>query len=106
MISVQQMDRAITFYRDVIGLEVKLHTDYWSELAFGDAIVALHGGGDAAFQATGLSFTVSDIFAACQAIADGGGTIRSQPEDRGDEGIYLAMLTDPEGNGFMLSQPK
>ncbi|MCY4144444.1 MAG: VOC family protein [Gammaproteobacteria bacterium] len=106
MIIVQEMDRAIAFYRDVIGLEVKLHTDHWSELAFGDATVALHGGGDTDFRATGLSFTVSDIDKACHAVIDGGGSIRSQPEDRGDEGIHLAMLTDTENNGFMFSQPK
>ena len=70
MIIVQEMDRAIAFYRDVIGLEVKLHTDHWSELVFGDATVALHGGGDTDFRATGLSFTVFDIDKACHAVID------------------------------------
>ena len=38
--------------------------------------------------------------------ADGGGTVRSGPEDRGDEAIFLAELTDREENGFMMSQPR
>ena len=68
--------------------------------------MALHGGGSGEFRATGLSFTVRGINAACAAVVRGGGTVRSDPEDRGDEGIYLADLTDPEGNAFMMSQDK
>ncbi len=81
------MDRAITFYRDVIGLRVLTESPHWSELAFGSATVALHGGGDGSFRETGLSFTVSDIVAACEAVVEGGGSVRSRPEDRGNEGI-------------------
>ncbi|MCY4128669.1 MAG: hypothetical protein OXG15_05430 [Gammaproteobacteria bacterium] len=106
LISAQDMDRAIIFYRDTIGLEVKVSSPYWSELSFGSAVVALHGGGTGEFRATGLSFTVNDIDHACEAVIAGGGSVRSGPEDRGDEGIYLADLTDTEGNGFMMSQDK
>lgn len=106
MLSAQDMERAIAFYRDVIGLDVKETSPWWSELTCGTAIIALHGGGDGEFRRTGLSFTVNDIDAACKAVALGGGRVRSGPEDRGDEGIYLAELTDPEGNGFMMSQNK
>ena len=106
LLSAQDMDRAIAFYRDVIGLEVKECSPWWSELTFGTAIIALHGGGDGEFRRTGLSFTVDDIDAACEAVAQGGGRIRSGPDDRGDEGIHLAELADPEGNGFMMSQDK
>lgn len=106
LISAENMDRAVSFYRDTIGLEVQTHSPFWSELSLGSATVALHGGGEGTFNETGLSFTVGDIGAACTAVVDGGGSIRSEPEDRGEEGIYLAMLTDTENNGFMLSQVK
>ena len=106
MLSAQDMDRAVAFYRDVIGLDLTLSSPWWSELNFGTAIIALHGGGSGEFRRTGLSFTVEDIDAACEAVTQGGGRVRSGPEDRGDEGIYLAELTDPEGNGFMMSQNK
>ena len=100
------MDRAIQFYRDTIGLVVKVSSPYWSELSFGTAVVALHGGGTGEFRPTGLSFTVDDLEHACAAVIAGGGSVRNGPEDRGDEGIYLADLTDTEGNGFMMSQDK
>ena len=87
LISAEQMDRAIVFYRDTIGLQVQTQSPYWSELSLGNATVALHGGGDRTFRDTGLSFTVGDIFAACDAVVQGGGSVRMQPEDRGDEGI-------------------
>ena len=106
LISAQDMERAVSFYRDVIGLDVRVQSPWWSELAYGTSIIALHGGGSGEFRATGLSFTVRDINAACAAVVRGGGIVRSNPEDRGDEGIYLADLTDPEGNGFMMSQDK
>lgn len=106
LLSVHHMDRAIAFYRDVIGLDRNESSPWWSELSCGTAIVALHGGGSEEFKRTGLSFTVDDIFVACEFVAQGGGRVRSGPEDRGDEGIYLAELTDPEGNGFMMSQNK
>ena len=106
LISAVHMNRAVAFYRDVIGLDIKVRSPYWSELTIGSATIALHGGGDGSFVETGLSFTVNDINVACRAIVEGGGTIRSDPEDRGDEGIYLAMVTDTENNGIMVSQVK
>ena len=75
-------------------------------MTYGTATIALHGGGTGEFNPTGLSFTVDDIDSACKAVVAGGGSIRSGPEDRGEEGIYLAEVTDPEGNGFMMSQDK
>lgn len=104
MLMAQDMDRAVAFYRDVIGLEPGYLSPYWSELHFGDAIVALHGGGDAVFRETGLSFQVEDVDGAVGEVVSGGGTLRMQPESRPGEPIRLACVTDPEGNGFGLTQ--
>ncbi|MGV3723041.1 MAG: VOC family protein [Actinomycetota bacterium] len=104
MLMAQDMDRAVAFYRDVIGLEPVHVSPHWSELRFGDAIIALHCGGDGHFHETGLSFQVGDLDAAIHEITAGGGLIRNPPEARPGEPIRLVDLTDPEGNGFMLSQ--
>ncbi len=106
LISAQDMSRAIEFYTHVFGLEIATESPWWSELRHGTAIVALHGGGTGEFRNTGLSFTVDDIDAACTSVERYGGKLRSGPEDRGDEGIILADVTDTEGNGIMISQPK
>lgn len=106
LLSAEDMDRAIAFYRNVLGLNLATSSEWWSELTYGTATIALHGGGTGEFRSTGLSFTVDDSEGACEAVVHGGGTIRSGLEERGEEGIYLAELTDPEGSGFMMSQSK
>ena len=103
ILSAQDMDRAVQFWRDAIGLQVALHTPHWSELRWGDATVALHGGGRGEYHATGLGFQVEDIEAACAEVAAAGGTVRQAPVDRPQEGIRIADLADPEGNGFQIS---
>ena len=40
---------------------------------------------------------------ACADIVGAGGAVRSGPEDRTDEGIRLADVTDTEGNAFVVS---
>ena len=104
MLMAQNMDRGVAFYRDVIGLDVDLQSDFWSELKIGDAIVALHGGGSGDFNDTGLSFQVEDIDRACMEVAKGGGRVLSGPADRPGEPIRLASLVDTEGNGFTINQ--
>lgn len=101
---VQDMDRAIAFYRDVFGLHESLVTPDWSELTRNETIIALHGGGDGKASSTGLSFQVSDIEAACEHIAANGGTILHPPQAREGEPIKLTNVSDPEGNAFMLTQ--
>jgi len=106
IISVHDMELAITFYTSVFSLDVSFHSSHWSEVKYQSSIIALHGGGSGEFRNTGLSFTVDNIQGACDAVMCAGGLVRSGPEDRGDEGIILAHLTDTEGNGFMISQDK
>ena len=104
MLTAQEMDRAIAFYRDVIGLDLRLHEGDWAELGHGDAIVALHGGGNGEYRRTGLGFTVADAAVACREVSVAGGRIIRPPEERAGESIILAHLVDPEGNGFDITQ--
>ena len=106
MLMVDDMDRATAFYRDVFGLAVGFMSPEWSELTFGDATVALHGGRAGSDQRpTGLGFEVDDIDAACSAAASAGGTVAMPPTDRPDERIRRADVVDPEGNVVGVAQP-
>ncbi len=108
MLAAQDMDRAVAFYRDVIGLEVRSQSPGWSELTHPQAplaIVALHGGGTGELNRTGLGFDVADIAAACDEVEGGGGKVTMAPTERPEEGIVLADLVDTEGNTFMFSSP-
>ncbi len=39
---VGDMDRAVKFYRDVLGLPLKFESPGWSEFATGETTLALH----------------------------------------------------------------
>ncbi len=101
---VEEMERAIRFYREVMGLSLRSRSEWWSELTFGDGVLALHGGGDSEPRNTGLGFRVTDVHAACAEIEAGGGKVIAAPSDRPGEGILLATAADTEGNAFSLTQ--
>ena len=103
MLWVDDMDRAVTFYHNIFGLNVHVHSPNWSELTLGDSTVALHAGSNDNFRMTGLSFEVDDIDDACREIVSGGGNIISPPRDGGIPGLRLADVADPDGNRIQLS---
>ena len=104
MLMAQDMDRAVSFYRDLIGLGLRFSSPMWSELTFGDAIVALHGGGSGELRRTGLNFQVEDLDSAVREVERGGGRVTREPEDRPGEPIRLAEVIDTEGNAFGLTE--
>ena len=104
VLMVRDMERAVAFYRDVLGLEVALHGSVWSELSRGDAVVALHAGAGEEVRGTGLSFQVGAIQAACDTAVAGGAELRRGPDQRPGDPVKLAELVDPEGNVFLLSE--
>jgi predicted enzyme related to lactoylglutathione lyase len=106
MLSAQDMDRGVAFYRDVIGLKVGMQSPDWSELEVADgAFVALHGGGDGTPHETSLGFDVDDVDDAIKTLTGGGAVVEWGPNRQEGEGIILAGLRDPEGNQFAISQP-
>jgi lactoylglutathione lyase len=42
IVFVSEMSRAVSFYRDVLGLSVRFETSHWTELETGGATLALH----------------------------------------------------------------
>jgi predicted enzyme related to lactoylglutathione lyase len=104
MLMVADMGRAVAFYHDTFGLRPTMQTPFWSELAFGDAVLALHGGGSGTGRETGLGLEVDDLDAACSAVQTHGGQVVREPQDRPEEQIRLATVADTEGNQFSLGQ--
>jgi predicted enzyme related to lactoylglutathione lyase len=101
MVPVQDMGRALSFYRDVFGLTVGFESPYWSELSWRDATIALHLGGGDKERESWLGFNVDDLDAAAAEIEAGGG--RLGPE-RTEAGARLLSVTDTEGNPLTVGQ--
>ncbi len=104
MLMAQDMDRAVAFYRDAMGFDESFASADWSELRFGDAILALHGGGDGTRKPSGLSIQYEDVSAAFARAVEAGAVALRHPERRAYEPIILAVVGDPEGNEIMLTQ--
>lgn len=101
MVPVQDMERAVAFYGTVLGLELRFASPYWTELAWRDAVIALHRGGTATEAAGWLGFEVEDIDAALDEIEVGGGRRNTE---RTEGGVRLVTVTDTEGNSLTIGQ--
>jgi len=107
-IPVRDQERALTFYRDTLGFEVRMDTSYgadrWIELAppGGSTSIALvQAGGDlAAGIDTGIRLTTADAAADHE-------TLRVAGVSTGDLIPYpvpMFVLRDPDGNRLYLVQ--
>jgi len=103
MLMVRDMDQAVAFYRGAFGLKVRYQSLEWTEMAWGDAVVALHRGNPSGN--SGLGFEVDDLDAACRSVMAAGGQVVTAPQDRAGEGIQLATIADLDGNRLSLAQP-
>ncbi|CAB4946169.1 unannotated protein [freshwater metagenome] len=102
---VSDMDRAVAFYRDTLGLEVLEHDGDWSEVTAGDQRIGLNssespsgdGGAVIAFGVEG------DIESAVEALRSAGvefaGGLSEHPWGK------IAPFKDSEGNDLQLYQP-
>lgn len=110
MLMVTDMARSVAFYRDSLGLECTLDTPYWSEFRAGSTRIALHAGGkgeppagDTAGTAS-LGFEVSDLDGTYAQLKKAGVRFVQEPQERPQEGIKLAVATDPDGLTLNFAQ--
>ena len=117
---VNDYDRCLEFYRDILGLEVAMvsQVDRYVELTKGKTKLTIlcrgkikeYFGSDipVTFEqkndAIALSFGVQDVDEACKYLESQGVEIVSQPWDFRDWGVKLALVLDPEGNLVELLQ--
>ena len=110
IVGVKDLERAIEFYRDVIGFEF-VHAApefHFAEFKVGDRRFSLAGGGggDGTHKVggnTGIGFVVADVDAAYERLAANGVEFTMKPEKM-PWGGYMGMFADPDGNVFYLDQ--
>jgi catechol 2,3-dioxygenase-like lactoylglutathione lyase family enzyme len=101
---VADMDRAIAFHRDVLGLPLKFQSPEWSEFATGQTTLALHAASDDKKAGTvELGFASEDL-----------GGFHSRRDELWVEftrpptemhGMHIAQIRDPDGADTSVSGP-
>ncbi len=106
MLMVEDMERAVRFYTDVMGFRARVAEARWSELAFGDFTLALHIAVDdgEGRKGRGLSISVADIEAACREVEAAGGQVINPPQEGDFPGLTVALVADTEGNALELGE--
>lgn len=100
---VADMDRAVRFYRDTIGMPLKFQSESWSEFATGDTTLALHLSSEKNPAGTvELGFTVPDI-GQFHAELSGKGVRFPLAPTKQDFGGMLAQFVDSEGARVSVS---
>jgi lactoylglutathione lyase len=100
---VADMDRAVAFYRDTLGLPLKFSSPHWSEFATGETTLALHPASEKNTAGTvELGFGVPDLAKFYREMA-GKGVAFPMPPTKQDFGGELARFVDSEGSHVSVS---
>ena len=94
---VSDMKKAVSFYRDLLGLSLKFESPDWSEFATGDTTLALHSASDKNPPGkVELGFTVADVETFYREMT-AKRLVFSMPPTKQDFGGMLAQFVDSEG---------
>ena len=93
---VADMDRAVAFYRDTVGLPLKFASPGWSEFVTGETTLALHQAtSDSPAGTCEVGFGVDDIEAFYAEKSVAGVAFPRPPRD--EHGVKLANFLDCDG---------
>ena len=100
---VDDMKRAVHFYRDVLDLTLKFESPEWSEFATGETILALHPASEKnPAGKVEIGFNVSDIQEFHRDLSEKGVQFPMKPQKQ-DFGGTLAQFVDSEGAHVSVS---
>jgi len=107
-IMVKDMERAIRFYVDVLGLKQKArYGDHFAQVGAPGTIIALHPTSNTTRSAVqgeiSIGFSVDDLEATMRELKAKGVQFSRTTDDAQ---VKLAFFTDPDGNPLYLSQNK
>jgi lactoylglutathione lyase len=101
---VDDMDRAVKFFRDVVGLTLKFQSPGWSEFSTGDTVLALHPASTTnPAGKVEFGFSVHDLQKFYDE-AKARGVKFPMPPKKQDFGGMLAQLEDSEGGHVSVAE--
>jgi len=99
---VANMDEAIRFHEQQLGLKLRFRTAEWSEFETGTTTLALHLASKANPPGTShVGFRIPDVDAFCRQAMHHGCMVVKQPAEM--HGMRIARLVDPDGGEFTVS---
>jgi lactoylglutathione lyase len=102
---VSDMDAAVAFYRDTLGLTPGFQSPFWSEFETGETKIALHPASDAnPAGGVQLGLASEDLDAFYAAGQAQGLVFTSPPTDV--HGTRIARFRDPDGAEITVSQAR
>jgi lactoylglutathione lyase len=101
---VADMDRAVAFHRDVLGLDLKFQSPFWTEFATGDTSLALHAASDEHSPGSVQLGFAADSLGKFYARRDELGLNFTQPPTE-MHGMHIARFTDADGAETSVSGP-
>ena len=101
---VDNMDRAIAFYRDKLGLELKFQSPFWTEFATGETVLALHPASEEnPAGGVELGFAADDLGEFYARRAELGIEFTREPKEM--HGVHIAQIRDVDGAHLSVSGP-
>ena len=99
---VANMDAAIRFHEQQLGLKLRFSTPDWTEFDTGTTTLALHAASKSNPPGTThVGFRINDVDAFCRQAMQHGCMVVTQPADM--HGMRMARLVDPDGAEFTVS---
>jgi catechol 2,3-dioxygenase-like lactoylglutathione lyase family enzyme len=117
MVIVSDMARSVAFYRDQLGLQLRMESPDWTEFQTGETTLALHGGGVPQERGAGgapdkqragtcsLGFTVENLEETYDELKAKGVTFVMPPTVSEKDRIKLAVALDPDGLPVSFAEP-
>jgi predicted enzyme related to lactoylglutathione lyase len=105
---VHEMDRAVAFWRDGVGLPVMAQSLGWSRMGWPHGSIGLHaiykGVTERPVPHAGPNFEVDDLEAAIEQAVRHGAQLVALREAEPRVPVRPGVLLDPDGKGFELRQ--
>jgi predicted enzyme related to lactoylglutathione lyase len=104
LIGVTDMERTVSFYRDVLGLPLKFQTDEYTEFGTHGAVLALEKREEVVANGPAFTFPTTDIEQDRKELEKAG--VKFWKELREEDFGWVMMAHDSEGNIFEVVQYK
>ena len=101
---VADMDKAVAFHRDTLGLQLKFASPFWSEFATGDTTLALHPASPEHPAGSAQLGFAADNLAEFYSRRDELGLSFTQPPTQ-MHGVHIARFRDIDGAETSVSGP-